>query len=649
MKYQRIICFMAIFSMFLFAVGCGSDTQPDARWVAPPPTETGPDYSVPPEKGGPGFEEIAEELGWSYGEPSYLSRNENVKKGGRLTFALSEFPPTYRTEGRDSNSAVISMIGGLIYESLLGLDSSTLEYYHGLATHFKIEEDNKTFWFRLNPNAYWADGYPVTADDVLYSWRLMVDEGILAPYINVLYNTYEEPEVISKYIVRVRAKELNWRLFLYFGVSMSIYPAHYLREMTGAEYLRDYQYDALPGTGPYYLDVDRSRVGRHVIITRRDDYWNRDHESYKYSANFDEIRINIVREDRLQLERFKRGELDFYFVSRASWWVQEFDFDEVRRGLIQRRRIYTHSPQGISGFAFNMRVPPFNDINVRLAINHLFNRQKLIENLFFNEYEHLDSYYPNTVYENPNNPVYRYDMRKAEQYLEKAGYTQKDRDGYLINQRGDRLEFDLRIDQGWNRIMAPVQEDFRAAGVKMNIQFADSTAMFKLLMERQFRIHYQSWTGLFFPNPESSWHSTLADPDNTNNITGFMNERMDEICEEYNVEFCPERRIELIRETDRILMDEVPYALGWYTPADRIVYWNKFGQPKGYLGKTSDWRAILSTWWYEPELDEQMQKARRDRSIQMEVGETTSKFWDIFDEMVEKHPEMTLQEIYDSL
>lgn len=648
---KLLLSLMLILFIFLFGIACGIESgQEDLRYIPPPPPEdAGPDYSVPPEMGGPGFEDIAEDLGWIYGEPRYYLKSDDVKKGGRFTFALSEFPATFRTEGKDSNSVVIRMIGGLIYEPLLGFDSTTLEYSKRLATHYKIEEDNQTFWFRLNPDAMWSDGYPVTAEDVLYSWRLMLDEGILSPYINILYSNYEEPEIISKYIIRVRAKELNWRLFLYFGASMSIYPAHYLKNMTGSEYLRDYQYDALPGTGPYFIDRDRTRVGRYITIRRRDDYWNRYGEDYKYYYNFDEIRINIVRDSRLELERFKRGELDFYMVGRASWWVNEFEFDEVQRGLIQRRRIYTRSPQGISGFAFNTRRKPYDDINIRLAINHLFNRQKLIENLFFNEYDHLDSYFPNSVYENSDNPIYRYDSAKAREYLRKAGFAEKDREGYLINDRGERLEFTLRISQEWNRIMAPVQEDFRAAGVKMDLAYADSTSLFTLLMERQFSVHYQHWGGLAIPNPESMWHSFQADHDNTTNVTGFKNERVDELCEEYNITFCPERRIEIIQEIDYILMNEVPYALGWFTSADRIVYWNKFGQPKSYFSMTGDWRDILTSWWYDEEKDQELQKARRDRNIRLDVGETTVRFWDKFEEKLEQYPDMDYQDIYDSL
>lgn len=652
MKDSKFFCFLSIAVICLFAIACGIDSsQEDIKYIAPPPpADAGPDYSIPPEKGGPGFSEIAEELGWTYGEPSYYLKSDDVKKGGRLTFALAGFPATFRTEGRDSADAVISMMGSVMYENLLGIDTLNLEYTEGLATHYKIEEDNQTFWFRINPNAMWSDGYPVTAEDVLYTWRLMVDETILSPYTNILYNEYEEPEIMSKYIIRVRAKSINWRLFLYFGVSMNIYPAHYLKHMDGSEYLRDYQYDTLPGTGPYALDHDRTRVGRYITLARRDDYWNRDHEAYKYYYNFDDIRINIVRDSRLELERFKRGELDFYIVGRASWWVNEFNFDEVERGLIQKKRIYTHAPQGISGFAFNMRRRPFNDINVRLAINHLFNRQKLIEQLFFNEYMHLDSYYPSSIYENPDNPIYRYDPSLAREYLREAGYTETDREGYLVHeQTGNRLEFELRITQDWNRIMAPVQEDFRAAGVKMDIAYADAITGFSLLMERQFSLHFMSWTGLFFPNPESSWHSNLAEPDHTNNITGFMNDRMDEICEEYNITFCPERRIELIRETDGILMEEVPYALAWYTPAQRIVYWNKFGTPKSYLSKTGDWRGILSSWWYCEEKHEQLQKARDERNMKLDRGEETINFWDKFDEAMKNNPDKTPQEIYDSL
>ena len=119
----------------------------------------------------------------------------------------------------------------------------------GMATHWQISEDKLTFRFRINPNARFADGSRVTSADVIATWKLRIDSGILAPYSNILWKKYEEPVAESPYVVSTKCKELNWKFFLYFG-AMNILPAKYIGDITGKEYLKAYQFKMIPGSGP---------------------------------------------------------------------------------------------------------------------------------------------------------------------------------------------------------------------------------------------------------------------------------------------------------------------------------------------------------------------------------------------------------------
>jgi len=83
----------------------------------------------------------------------------------------------------------------------------------------------------------------------------------------------------------------------------------------------------------------------------------------------------------------------------------------------------------------------------------------------------------------------------------------------------------------------------------------------------------------------------------------------------------------MIREIDGIVMDIQSWALGWYAPFHRILYWNKFGQPDFYFGRTSDWRSIIAYWWIDPEKEKRLKEAKKDKSIQLEVGKTEVLYW----------------------
>jgi len=609
-------------------IGCGGDKKEDEGIIHKIPftMEEVPPGALPEvsaEMGGEGF--TGE--GWKTNDDYEPFGDPRAVKGGSFTWASTELPPTTRPIGKDCNYATISMVSGLTYETMIGMDRNTLETAPGLATHWQISDDKLTFRFRLNPKARFADGSRVTAEDVLASWKLRIDPSILFPSTNVTYGYYEEPVIESPYIVSVTTKELNWRLFIYFG-GMSILPAKYISHLKGSDYLREYHWEMVPGSGPYVLKMENINKGISWTVTRRDNYWNEDNPMNVGMNNFDNIKFVVVPEARLTFEKFKKGELDIYPVSRAQWWVTETDFPNIQRGLIQKRRIYNDEPQGVGGILFNMRKPPFDDIRMRQAMIYLWDRTKLIENLFFNQYTYLDSYYPGGIYENPDNPIYRYDPDKAIELLAECGYKNRNEQGLLVNADGIPLTFEMSFTAGFDRILTVYQEDLQQVGIKLELKETTPATKFKMGHQRKFKMMFQSWTGLMFPNPETSWASWLADSMNTNNFTGVKNDRIDELLKEYNVIFEQERRIEIIREIDGILMKIQPYALGWFAPYTRLLYWNKFGYPEAYYPRTSPWyNAILSYWWVDPDKQKRLEEAKQDKSIQLEVGEVEVTYW----------------------
>ena len=167
-------------------------------------------------------------------------------------------------------------------------------------------------------------------------------------------------QVISKYIVEVKSTEVHFKNIIDFAWGMQLLPAHYIDGLTGTEYLEKFQFEMMPGSGPYTLEKDKIRKGKSITLTRRNDWWQSNYESNVGLYNFDLLKFVIVQDDRLTLEKFKKGEIDIYTVSRAQWWVEEFDetnkdFDFLHRGLIQKRKIFNNHLSGQSGLAMNIR------------------------------------------------------------------------------------------------------------------------------------------------------------------------------------------------------------------------------------------------------------------------------------------------------
>jgi microcin C transport system substrate-binding protein len=635
--------FAALLVVAASLAGCGggNDTAPESAAGGPvtlpkkfnvPP---GADPSVSAALGGNGFEKIAADSGWQTftltPDQYEFYLDTAAKKGGMISIALSEFPGTLRAYGKDENSSTTRLINNLTYEPLVEINPVTLGLMPRLASHWKVDPDGQTYYFRINPNARFSDGHPVTTEDVLATYKLAVDSTILSPYTNAFYSgEFDPPQALSKYIFKVRSKTKNWKNLMYFGET-AILPAHELQGINGRQYLDKYQFVQTAGTGPYVVMPNDIQKGQSLTLTRRADWWGYEDPANKWMYNFDKIRINVVTDERLTLEKFKKGENDVYPVARAQWWLNEFNDDPIQRGIMQKTRIYNDAPISTQGFIFNMRKPPFDDPRVREAFILLFNREGLVQKLMFNQYTLTDSYFPNSPAENPNNPKYRYNPQRAAQLLAEAGYTSRNSDGILVK-NGHPFVVELPVEQDLDRIITPVQQDLKNAGIQLNIRTVDGVTKFKMLNERNFNVSYMSWGGIPFPNPKSSYYSNLADVPNTNNLAGFKDKRADELMDAEQLEFDPVKRAAILQELDLILMNSKQYAWAWHAPYQRLVYWNYLRHPKWGLGKIYRWdENLFTTWWYDADAKATVMKGRADKSIKMPVEPVDNNFWPTYD------------------
>jgi microcin C transport system substrate-binding protein len=588
-----------------------------------PNADTGADPSVPAEQGGRGFTGA----GWQTNADFDLIGDPRAVKGGLFREHILDFPGTLRVlGGPESNTSLNFMIRGMVYETLLTLHPTTLEWMPMLATHWQISDDRTTYRFRIDPNARWSDGRPVVADDVVATWKFYMDKGLQDPSNLIVWGKFDTPVAESKYIVRVRTNQLNWRNFLYFAGSLHVVPAHVLTGVDGARYVKEYNFTLMPGSGPFVVNDADIVKGQSIAIRRRNDYWAATHRRNVGVNNFDEIREIVVRDENLAFEMFKRGDLDYHYVNVSRRWVEELGFPDVQRGLIQKRKIFNDNPTGTAGLAFNTRRQPWSDIRVRRALAHLLNRDLMIQKLFFNEYVPQNAYH-HGVYRNPTNPTMNYDPKRALELLAEAGWKDRDAQGRLVRNGQPLMMEVLYSSKTSEPFLTIFQEDLRRVGVGLNLRMVTGETLFQLVMQRRFDVVSMGWGGLLFPNPETMWHSQLADVENNNNLTGFKDKRVDELLVAYDREFDQAKRVEIIREVDGILANAHHYILQWDAPFQRIAFWNKFGYPESHLTRHGDYTEIPSLWWRDPQKEAQLAQARRDGSVKLAVGPTDVRYW----------------------
>jgi microcin C transport system substrate-binding protein len=368
-------------------------------------------------------------------------------------------------------------------------------------------------------------------------------------------------------------------------------------------------------------------------VTRRDDWWAKDNPAFDGMYNIGEFKHVVVKDISLAFEKLKKGELDYMAVPKAQWWAEDMpELDQVKRGLLVMRKFFNDDPIGTSGIAINMDRAPLDDVRIRKALQHLYDRDTMIEKLFFNEYEALSSYWQGGTYQNPANEVIAYDEFAAVELLEQAGWTELDSDGIRVKD-GQKLKFALAYRSALSeRSLTVFQEAARRAGIELELQLLTPAAGWKNMREKEFDLMSTAWGAITFPNPESSWKSTLADQKDNNNVTAFRNARVDALCEEYDTEYTVSKRIELIREMDGLIYNEHPYILGWYGPAQRVAFWNRYEMPEWGVPRIGDPSNMHSIWWVDPAREAELKAAMSDDAATMDAGEKENRFWAAWNE-----------------
>ncbi len=580
-------------------------------------------------------EEEITSIAWVTNDNFESPGSPDAIKGGTIKWSIPGYPATLRRYGPNSNTSFNYMLADLCYESLLGQHPITLEWVPGLADKWCIMPDNKTYYYHIDEDAKWADGTSVTTNDVLASYKFMRRKEIKSPFYNEWYASLEEPVILSKSVIKIVTKEDGWRAFQKPS-GLTVLPEKYIGGEKVVSYLKDWQFKFMPGSGPYKFESAIN--GRELIFVKRKDYWGANKKVNEGMYNFDTFRFMVVSDESLMFEMFKKGDLDWYYVNVARRWVNECNFDKVEKGWIQKRKIFIQKPQGVYGIAFNMRKPPFDDIRVRKAFAYMFNRDILIEKLFFNEYLPMQSYFPGGLYENPTNEKVKYNPDKAVALLKEAGYDKWDKQGRLCKDGVPFVVSLMYTSKSSERIWTVVQDYMADIGITLKLKLVTGETQFKLVNDRKFKIVNQAWGGLQDPNPKGSYHSMMADTKSTTNICGVKDPEIDKLIDEYDNCLDPKKRIKLIQRIDKILTEMRPYALAWYGPFNRIMYWNKFGQPDFYLPRFGNYTRMAMYWWIDPAKEEILNAAMKDEK-DLPSGETNVYYWKEYSERELKEQE----------
>jgi microcin C transport system substrate-binding protein len=533
--------------------------------------------------------------------------NTNSPAGGQLCVFAGQYPRSFNYY-LDNNSFSAELFGAL-YETLLSMSPTTLEYEPALAERWSISHDKTVFTFHLNPAAKWSDGTPVTAADVEWTFNAILNPNNMTGPHKVALEVFHPPEVVSNHIIRFKAKAVHWRNLSAIG-GFQILPRHAYKDKD----FNKINFELPIVSGPYRLG--EVKEGLYATLERRTNWWNRAAPGSLGMANFNRLKFRFFAEQENAFEAFKKGEIDLFAVYMARLWVNETSGEKFTRHWIAKQKIYNRNPIGFQGFAMNGRRPPFDDVRVRKALCLLLNRERMNTTLMYDQYFLHRSYFED-LYDASHpcpNPPMPFDKDKARALLTEAGWKANPKTG-LLEKDGKPFSFRfLNRDASSEKFLSIFAEDLRSAGIEMLIEQKDWASWTRDMDEFNYDMTWAAWGASLFKDPEGMWSSAEADRKGGINITGFKNSAVDELIEKQKSIFDVTARNAICRDIDRLVYAAHPYILLWNLNYARLLYWNKFGTPPTVLGKYGSESAAYWLWWHDEDNEADLKQAMQDNS-----------------------------------
>ncbi len=323
--------------------------------------------------------------------------NPNAPKGGLLRFPeLGTFDSFNNMIDKGRVAAGFDFLTqrNLVYDRLIEMTADENEGYYGrLADGVWIAEDYREFAYRLREGAYWHDGTPLTAEDVVFTFEFYMEKGSAGIRTALLeLDTVEQIGLREVYFKVKEGAEGNLNLPIASG-RFPILPKHYWSQ-PGRD-LTKTSIEAPLCSGPYR--VKDFVLGRHVTYERAEDYWGRDLPVMKGRYNWDRVKFDYFRDDAIMLEALKGNVVDVRNEGVSKQWVNGYNFPAVKAGLLKKDLVDLRRPWGMeSAVMWNLDRERFRDIRVREALWLLHDFEWINRVLMFGFYRHADSYFFNS-------------------------------------------------------------------------------------------------------------------------------------------------------------------------------------------------------------------------------------------------------------
>ncbi|WP_108484546.1 extracellular solute-binding protein [Oceaniglobus ichthyenteri] len=549
--------------------------------------------------------------------------NPDAPKGGEIaTWARGTFDSmnAYSRKGRAHGFSVVP------YESIM---TSTADDPYGayclLCETLEYPETQEWVIFNLRPEARFSDGTPLTAEDVAFSHRLSIEQG-LPSFAAAVKALIPEVEVLGPHRVKfIFNPDVPRKGLIGQAGAATVFQKKWYEE-TGAR-LDESRLETSPGSGPYV--VDEVEVNRRITLKRNPEYWGADLPINIGRHNFDTMRVEFFADSNAALEGFKAGAYTFRQETSSLTWATQYDFPAVARGTIVKTELANGVLPPATGFVFNLRLDKFKDVRVRRALGMMFNFTWTNDTLQYGLFAHRTSFWENSPLAATGLPegreldylqslgdaidptilttdvpvpdpggsrqLDRGNLRAALALLQEAGYSPGD-DG-VLRRDGVALSVELlESNPSFDRIFIPYVDNLKRLGVDAKYNRIDDAQYTARNRDGDFDMIYDFYRNGLEEGLGISQRFGCEDALNSVfNPAAYCDPAVDKLIEAVIKAESLEDMQAAVRAIDRILRHAYFMVPTWYNDSYWVAYYDMFEHPETLppydLGH-------LDFWWY---------------------------------------------------
>jgi peptide/nickel transport system substrate-binding protein len=535
MKRLRVH-FWILLTVLVMAMMLGACQPRSVQETAPPPSPTATQAAPTATTA----QQVAENLPTAESKPM----------GGTIVAALAEAPVTLDPadhRNRPSETVIRNMFDGLV----------TRDTRSGV--HMQLAEamdwtDDKTLSIQLRNDVKFHDGSAMTADDVVFTFERIIQENkIEYPEVHSsprkgLIASLESIEKTGDYSV-VMHFSAPWPPALQLLVHQQIVPKAYI-EKVGTQGFVEHPI----GTGPFKF-VSASDGLEEIVLERFDDYYGGSPDLAPVGAACAErVIFRVIPEASTRAATLLAEEVQI---------IQSVPSDLIGR-LKENDRVAVKTAPGTQPkwIELNVTKPPFDDVNVRKALNYALDKNLIIQEIYGGRAVELPgplSPYNNFV--NKSLQPYPYDLDMARKLLEEAGWKDSNGDG-IVEKNGQPLSFTIDTLEEHRALAEAAANLFQEAGIDASVRFWEYSVVQPMLLARERQAYLDDWGDSAFDpvgHFEAKWHGYIKGQSyGRGNFSGYDNARVNELIKLGETTVDSAERQKIYDEAQQLVYDESP-------------------------------------------------------------------------------------------